>query len=122
MVTEEQTYEGTMVILAVHGGPTTGGGFALTPAAVPDDGLLDACLVEEVGPLGRLTRLAAAMRGRLGTMKGTHELQAPWLELYFDEPLPAHLDGNSVTLEPPVARFEVVPGALKVVVPSATQF
>jgi len=122
MVTEDRTYEGTLLILAVHGGPTTGGGFALTPAAVPDDGLLDACLVEEVGLLGRLARLAAAMRGRLGTMKGTHELQAPWLELHFDEPLQAHLDGNSVTLEPPVARFEVVPGALKVVVPSTTQF
>jgi diacylglycerol kinase (ATP) len=117
MVTDEGIYEGSMLILAVHGGPTTGGGFALTPAAVPDDGLLDACLVEEVGPLGRLARLAAAMRGRLATMKGTHELQAPWLELHFSEPLPAHLDGNSVVLEPPVARFEVVPGALTVVVP-----
>jgi len=117
MVTEDQTYEGTMVILAVHGGPTTGGGFVLTPAAVLDDGLLDACLVEEVGPLGRLARLAAAMRGRLATMKGTHELQAPWLELHFSEPLPAHLDGNSIVLEPPVARFEVVPGALRIVAP-----
>ena len=117
MVTEDRSFEGTLLILAVHGGPTTGGGFALTPAAIPDDGLLDVCLVEEVGPLGRLARLAAAMRGRLGTMKGTHELQAPWLELHFDEPLSAHLDGNSVTLEPPVARFEVVPRALTVVVP-----
>jgi YegS/Rv2252/BmrU family lipid kinase len=117
MATGDRNYEGTMLILAVHGGPTTGGGFALTPAAVPDDGLLDACLVEEVGPLGRLLRLAAAMRGTLSAKKGTHDLQAPWLELHFDEPLPAHLDGNSVTLEPPLARFDVAPGALKVVVP-----
>jgi len=117
VVTEDGSYEGSMLILAVHGGPTTGGGFALTPAAVPDDGLLDACLVEEVGPLGRLVRLAAAMRGGLGTMKGTHELQARWLELHFSRPLPAHLDGDSVILEPPVARFEVVPGAITVVVP-----
>jgi diacylglycerol kinase (ATP) len=122
MVTEDRNYEGSMLILAVHGGPTTGGGFALTPAAVPDDGLLDACLVEEVGPIGRLARLIAAMKGALGDKAGTHELQAPWLELHFQRPLPAHLDGNSVTLEPPLVRFEVVPGALKVVVPGTTQF
>jgi len=117
IVTPDRNYQGTMLILAVHGGPTTGGGLALAPAAVPDDGLLDGCLVEKVGPLGRLLRLAAAMQGALGKKKGTHEVQTPWLELHFEEPLPAHLDGNSVTLEPPVARFEVVPGALKVVVP-----
>lgn len=117
MVTEGGNFEGTMLILAVHGGPTTGGGFALTPKAVIDDGLLDANLVEEVGPLGRLARLAAAMKGTLGKKKGAHELQSRWLDLHFEKTLPAHLDGNSVTLEPPIVRFEVLPGALKVVVP-----
>jgi len=118
MVTDCQEYQGSMVILAVHGGPTTGGGFALTPAAVIDDGRLDACLVPEVGVVGRLARLAAAMKGTLGGKPGTLELQTPWLELKFDRPLPAHLDGNSVTLEPPMVRFEVLPGALLVVVPA----
>jgi YegS/Rv2252/BmrU family lipid kinase len=72
MVSGDRNYEGTMLILAVHGGPTTGGGFALTPAAVPDDGLLDACLVEEVGPLGRLTANAPGGRDarRPGREKG----------------------------------------------------
>ncbi|HSO22398.1 MAG TPA: diacylglycerol kinase family protein [Chondromyces sp.] len=116
MESEAGTYEGSMMILAVHGGPTTGGGFALTPAAVPDDGLLDACLVPEVGVPSRLTRLLAAMRGTLGSKPGTIELQSSWLELHFAEPLPAHLDGNSVRLEPPFVRFEIVPKALKVVV------
>jgi YegS/Rv2252/BmrU family lipid kinase len=117
MVTEHGEIEAEMLILAVHGGPTTGGGFALTPNAVIDDGLLDACLAEECGPVGRLARLVAAMRGTLGSKAGSHEIQAKTLELFFERPLPAHLDGNSIVLEPPVVRFEVLPGALQVVAP-----
>jgi diacylglycerol kinase family enzyme len=45
------------------------------------------------------------------------ELQAPWLELDFDRPLPMHVDGDEAVLEPPVARFEVIPKALRVAVP-----
>ncbi len=31
LVSDQESYEGSMLILAVHGGPTTGGGFRLTP-------------------------------------------------------------------------------------------
>jgi diacylglycerol kinase (ATP) len=116
LVAGDWSYEGTMLILAVHGGPTTGGGFALTPAAMPDDGLLDVCLVPAVGIAGRFARLVAAMRGSLGSFPGTLELQSPVLDLHFAVSLPAHLDGNSVRLAPPSVRFEVVPKALRVVV------
>ncbi len=109
--------ESTMLILAVHGGPTTGGGFRLTPAADPADGLLDACFVEGMNPLRRLHRLVAAMRGTMGRLRGSLELQAPWLELRHAQPLAGHLDGNQWTFEPPLTRFEVLPGALEVVVP-----
>jgi YegS/Rv2252/BmrU family lipid kinase len=117
ITTGDGVEERSMLILAVHGGPTTGGGFALTPDAEPDDGLLDFCLVPEAGPLGRLLRLGAALRGRLAEVPGTVSRRSSWLELHFDVPLPAHLDGNPHTLHPPVARFEVVPRALAVVAP-----
>jgi diacylglycerol kinase (ATP) len=118
LVTPEGTcYDGDMTIIAVHNGPTSGGGFKLTPGAVPDDGVLDVTLVPGVGPLGRLPRLIAAMRGTLGNKPGTLELQAPWLELHFEESLPIHIDGNVTTLGPPLARFEFVPKAIDVLVP-----
>jgi len=103
---------GPMTILAVHNGPTTGGGFRLTPAADPADGKLDACLVGRVSVLGRLARLVAALRGTLGRMPGSLEVAAPWLDLEFSEPLAIHIDGNATTLAPPSVRFEIVPDAL----------
>jgi len=118
MVTPDGTcYEGEITIIAVHNGPTSGGGFNLTPRAVPDDGLLDVTLVPGIGVFGRLPRLMAAMRGTLGNKPDTLELQAPWLELHFEESLPVHIDGNVTTLEPPLARFEIVPKAIEVLVP-----
>ena len=115
--TPDRRYEGAMTILAVHGGPTTGGGFILAPRAVPDDGLLDATLVPGIGVFGRIPRLVAAMRGTLGRIPDTIELQAPWLELRYDRPLPMHVDGDIAVLEPPSARFEVIPKAVGVFVP-----
>ena len=117
IIADERIIESTMTILAVHNGPTTGGGFALTPNAVPDDGLLDATLVPDVPVTGRLQRLIGALRGTLHTMDGSVALQAKVLELHHEEPLAVHFDGNAGTLEGPVTRFEIVPKALKVIVP-----
>lgn len=117
IVADGRVIDSTMTILAVHNGPTTGGGFALTPDAVPDDGLLDATLVPDVPVTGRIQRLAGALRGTLHTMDGSIALQARTLELHHDEPLAVHFDGNQGRLEGPVTRFEIVPNALKVVVP-----
>ncbi len=119
LTTPEARHESTMLILAVHGGPTTGGGFRLTPAADPADGLLDACFVEGMNPLRRLRRLVAAMGGSLGTLPGSLEFQVPWLEIRHGVPLAGHLDGNPWTFRGPVTRFEVLPGALEVVAPPA---
>jgi YegS/Rv2252/BmrU family lipid kinase len=117
IVVDGRVIDSTMTILAVHNGPTTGGGFALTPDAVPDDGLLDATLVPDVPVTGRLQRLVGALKGTLHTMDGSITLQADALELHHDEPLAVHFDGNAGVLEGPVTRFEIVPKALKVVVP-----
>ena len=117
IVAGDREIDSTMTILAVHNGPTTGGGFALTPGAVVDDGLLDATLVPDVWFFGRLQRLIGGLRGTVHTMAGSVALQTPVLELYHDEPLAVHFDGNQGTLEGPVTRFEIVPKALKVVVP-----
>ncbi len=110
-------YRGGMTILALHNGPTTGGGFRLAPAAAPDDGVLDGCLVGPVGVGGRLSRLVSALRGTLGGRAGSRELRFTRLELSAGQPLPCHLDGNPHVVSPPGVTIEVLPAALEVVVP-----
>ena len=109
------SYHGAMTILAVHNGVTTGGGFPLTPAAVPDDGALDACLVEGTGVPARLSRLVAGVRGTLGKQPGSHELRFTRLELGTQVSLPCHFDGNPSSIEPPGITFSVLPGAQTVI-------
>jgi diacylglycerol kinase family enzyme len=105
-------------MMAIHNGPTTGGGFALTPAASPWDGRLDLCLVPAVSLAGRPPRLLGAMLGRLDRWEDTVMLQSTFLEIEHQVPLPAHLDGNDHELAPPRTRFEVQPAALPVAVPA----
>ena len=111
-------YAGPMTILAIHNGVTTGGGFRLTPAAVPDDGVLDACLVEGTGLPARLARLVAGVRGTLVAKRGSHELRFTRLELRTAAPLPCHFDGNHGHIDPPGMTFEVLPSAQEVIAPA----
>jgi len=113
--TGDDAYEGSMLILAVHCGPTTGGGFRLAPEAVCDDGVLDATLVENVPVAARLHRLATALAGTLPSQRGSHPLRFTRMTLRTDTPLPAHLDGNPWRVEPPGVDIEVLPRALEIV-------
>lgn len=110
-------YVGPMTILALHNGPTTGGGFRLAPSALPDDGVLDACLVGAVSVPGRFVRLVAALRGRLGRQRGSQELRFRRLVLRASQPLDCHLDGNHTVIAPPGLVVEMLSGALEVAAP-----
>lgn len=110
-------YRGRMTILAIHSGVTTGGGFRLTPAALPDDGSLDALLVEATSVPARLARLVAAVQGTIAKKRGSHELRFTRLELETAVPLPCHFDGNPSHIEPPGMTFEVLPAAQVVLAP-----
>jgi diacylglycerol kinase (ATP) len=110
-------YRGRMTILAIHSGVTTGGGFRLTPAALPDDGVLDALLVEATSVPTRLARLVAAVQGTVAKKPGSHELRFARLDLETAVPLPCHFDGNPGQITPPGMTFEVLPGAQEILTP-----
>ena len=86
--------EHTVLFVAIANGAFYGGGMRIAPAATPDDGRLDVCIV---GDISRLT----ALRQMPNLYRGTH-VEHPAVELRGgtvvevegDEPLRIHLDGE----------------------------
>jgi diacylglycerol kinase family enzyme len=59
---------------------------------------------------------AARMRRRFGSMRGVIDWTGTTFEVHSQNPVPAGLDGESITLDPPLT-FTCLPGALRVRVP-----
>ena len=112
-----RTLDGPAFLAAVSNGRTCGGGFVLTPDAIPDDGLFDICR------LGNLTR-GEALRHLPKALDGTHVglsfttlLRGREIRLSSDRPLTVHIDGNLVfgAGHPEPLVFRMHPRALRVI-------
>jgi len=105
------------MLAAVANGRCVGGAFLVCPGASPDDGLLDVCMVDQLG-LGRSLLVARRiLRGTHGDHPAVEHRAASrvTLEAAGGEALFFQLDGE--LREPPGANrvdIEVLPGALTV--------
>lgn len=94
-----------------------GGVMRLSPGARPDDGRLELCLIEALSRWEALWNFPRLLRG---TFPGHPRVSYhPGRELVVESarPVPLALDGDVVGTTP--ARFQVWPGALRVLVPPA---
>ena len=111
----DEQRSGRMIDAMICNGRFLGGGMMMCPEAEPDDGLFDVLLIGDV-----TKRDLAFVLPK--TYKGKH-LPHPRLELLrgrsvtvdAPDPLPIELDGEQPGTTP--ARFETVPGALRLRVP-----
>lgn len=107
--------EAPLTALFVMNTRTTGGGLRICPEAVPDDGLLDVCLMADIGRWDFLATLPKAYFGKhVGHPKVTF-FRARTVSLEADRPLVKMFDGDLFGDAPLSAR--VLPGALDVLVP-----
>src|SRR5690606_22278314 len=110
------SWAGEFIALGVGNGRQAGGGQALCPDALLDDGLLDVTVVPELsGELGGT--LAALLReGREAAFDQVAvRARLAWLEIEAREPLVLNLDGEPV--ESARFRIECVPGRLRMHLP-----
>lgn len=90
-------------------------GMALLPAARPDDGLLDVCVVEGIGRGQLLFAFPRVFLGSHVYHKGVETVRVREMTMQADSPCDIYADGERVGALP--ATLSVVPRALKVIVP-----
>lgn len=113
--TDEHCERGLIMMVEVTNGPTAGGGFRLTPKAVPDDGVLDVCVIRKVGLSRFLTRLPSVVRGRHEGLPEVTLFQSRHVRLSGKErPLTLHLDGELRTDVQDPVTVELIPQRLRV--------
>lgn len=105
-------------LLAIGNARCAGGGIPVCPDADPTDGLFDITIIPE-GTAGA-TAVEIVKHGLEGAGDAGVRLRVPWLEIRGDEELQINLDGEPASGSS--FRFEVVPGALKVLLPPDSPF
>jgi len=103
------------LILAATIGRTYGGGFVITPDALPDDGLLDVCMIDPMRLPEALARLPFVIAGKHTRMPPVHMSRHTTIVIDCDCPVPAQVDGE-VLLERRY-EIEILPSAIECVVP-----
>ncbi len=100
----------TLALVALSIGPTYGGGFLVNPAADPQDGLFDVCLVVKPSVLRAINLIHKLERGKHVGEPETTIVRCQPILLEADHPINAQADGEISQ----AARFEVslLPGAL----------
>jgi diacylglycerol kinase (ATP) len=107
---------GRMHDVIVANGIWHGGGMKLAPDAAPDDGRFDVVLIGDVSKLDFLSTAPKIYSGKHVHHPKVEVLRSARVEVNGPVPLPIEVEGEQVGTTP--ATFEVVPGALRLRVPT----
>jgi diacylglycerol kinase (ATP) len=113
---DDEVREGRMIDVVVANGRYIGGGMMLCPEAEADDGVFDVLLIGDVTKRDLLFVLPKTYKGKHLPHPRLEVLRGRIVTVDADQPLPIELDGEQPGTTP--VRFEVVPRALRLRVPS----
>ena len=105
---------GERLLVSVGNGVSAGGGFFLTPDAVPDDGLIDLCVVEKMGRIKLLGLLPLSLKGTHTTRREVEMRRTRSVTVESDGPLHIHIDGEYLGDERRSISFTVLDRRLPV--------
>ena len=106
------------LLIAVGNGRCAGGGFYLTPKALPDDGLLDICMVNAVSLLKILRLMPRVMKGGHEGHRDVEFARTKKLTVGGSAPFYVHADGEIVGRDVTGVAIELAESRLPVLVGS----
>ncbi len=112
---DEESFSGEVAFALVGNNSSYGGGIRLAPRAKLDDGLLDVCIIPSMGRLELLRWIPRAYRGEHLRHPRIKYFQARKITLRTTSRMELFGDGEFLQELP--ATIEVVPRALRVIVP-----
>lgn len=108
------------LLATVANTPQYGHGATIAPGAVPDDGLLDLCILEGVGAFTMARHAYRLFNGTIDRMPGYRRVRVTRLRILRPRPGPYQADGESL-MGGEVLEVHVVPKGLKVALPEAVR-
>ncbi len=117
LTVDGEVRSGRMFDVVVANGRYFGGGMKMCPEADAADGLLDVVSIGDVSKRDLVLTMPKIYRGTHLPHPRAEALRGSVVTVETDEPVPVELDGEQPGTTP--ARFEVLPGALRLRVPPA---
>jgi len=112
------SFEGKVLLVAIGNGICCGGGFYLTPDALPDDGEFDVCIIRDI-PKARIAKdIGKVFKGTHTELEPVVMYRCKGLRIESDLPLPIHADGEVLPQGIKEVSIDIFPRSLKVVTPA----
>ncbi len=111
-----QETQSKILFMAVGNGKIYGGRFKITPEAILDDGLLEVCLVEEMGRFKYLSIIPKVFKGTHASIKGVNFYRAKEVVIQSSEPVLAQVSGEVIEGQKEFS-ITLLPKILKLIVP-----
>ncbi|MBA7498249.1 Diacylglycerol kinase [subsurface metagenome] len=111
-----QEIHSKILFIAISNGKIYGGRFKITPEAILDDGLLEICLVEEMGRFKYLSIIPKVFKGTHASIKGINFYRAKEVVIQSSEPVLAQVSGEVIEGQKEFT-ITLLPKSLKLIVP-----
>jgi len=111
-----QETQSKILFIAVGNGKIYGGRFKITPEAILDDGLLEVCVVEEMGRFKYLMSIPKVFKGTHRSIKGINFYRAKEIIIESSEPILAQVSGEVIEGQKKFI-ITLLPKRLKLIVP-----